>query len=260
MDIATIIGLVGGTVAIGLGVVTSGGSVGGIIDIPSVFVTVGGSYAALFIVAPLKQALGLFKIMGRAMKTFDNKEEDKIRSLFQLSESARREGLLALDDKLNDLDDKFMKDGLKMVVDGTDGNVVRAIMESEMSQSEARHMEWIGVINAWAGYGPGFGMLGTVVGLIGMLNNLEDKSSLGPNMAVALITTLYGSMLANWLVAPFANKLVAQNAHEMNAKEMVIEGVLSIQSGDNPRILAQKLLTYLDPKRRAPLEAELIKD
>ncbi len=260
MDIATIIGLVGGTVAIGLGVVTSGGSIGGIIDIPSVFVTVGGSYAALFIVAPLKQALGLFKIMGRALKTFDNKEEDKIRSLVQLSESARREGLLALDDKLNDLDDKFMRDGLKMVVDGTDGNVVRAIMESEMSQTEARHMEWIGVINAWAGYGPGFGMLGTVIGLIGMLNNLEDKSSLGPNMAVALITTLYGSMLANWLVAPFANKLASQNAHEINAKEMIVEGVLSIQSGDNPRILAQKLLTYLDPKRRVPLEAELVKD
>ncbi|MDE5798137.1 MAG: MotA/TolQ/ExbB proton channel family protein, partial [Treponemataceae bacterium] len=111
-----------------------------------------------------------------------------------------------------------------------------------------------------AGYGPGFGMLGTVIGLIGMLNNLEDKSSLGPNMAVALITTLYGSMLANWLVAPFANKLAAQNAAEMASMEMVIEGVLSIQAGDNPRILAMKLLTYLDPKTRKAIEADVLKD
>jgi len=102
--------------------------------------------------------------------------------------------------------------------------------------------------------------LGTVIGLIGMLNNLEDKSSLGPNMAVALITTLYGSMLANWLVAPFANKLSAQNAAEMSTMEMVIEGVLSIQAGDNPRILAMKLLTYLDPKTRKIIEPDVLKD
>ncbi len=121
-------------------------------------------------------------------------------------------------------------------------------------------MSWIGVINAWAGYGPGFGMLGTVIGLIGMLNNLEDKSSLGPNMAVALITTLYGSMLANWLIAPFANKLASQNAKEMAIMEMSIEGVLSIQAGDNPRILAMKLLTYLDPKLRKTVEADVLKD
>ena len=260
MDIASLIGIIGGATVIVLGVATSGGSLGGIIDIPSVFVTIGGSYATLFIVAPLKQALGLFKCMGRAFKTFDNKEEDKIRTLYQLSESARRGGLLALDEKLNDLDDNFMKDGLKMVVDGTDGNVVRTIMESEMSASEGRHLSMVNVVNQWAGFGPGFGMMGTVIGLIGMLNNLEDKSSLGPNMAVALITTLYGSMLANWLVGPFAQKLMSQNAAEMAAKEMVIEGVLSIQSGDNPRILAQKLLSYLDPKRKAALSSELLKD
>ena len=260
MDIATIIGLIGGTVAIGLGVVTSGGSIGGIIDIPSVFVTVGGSYMALFIVAPLKQALGLFKIMGRALKTHDYGEKTLIQNMVALSEKARREGILALEEGLDDLDSPFMKEGLRMVVDGTDGNVIRTIMENEMSAAEARHMSWIGVVNAWAGYGPGFGMLGTVIGLIGMLNNLEDKSSLGPNMAVALITTLYGSMLANWLVAPFANKLAAQNADEMSTMEMIIEGVLSIQAGDNPRILALKLLTYLDPKTRKIIEPDVLKD
>ena len=103
-------------------------------------------------------------------------------------------------------------------------------------------------------------MMGTVIGLIGMLNNLADKSSLGPNMAVALVTTLYGSMMANWLMGPFAQKLMWQNSKEMMVKEMVIEGVLSIQAGDNPRILATKLLTYLDPKTRKTIEADVIKD
>ena len=121
-------------------------------------------------------------------------------------------------------------------------------------------MEWAGVMAQWAGYAPGWGMMGTVIGLIGMLQNLEDKSSLGPNMAVALITTLYGSMLANWLFGPMGTKLVAQNTREMNAKEMVLEGILSIQTGDNPRILAQKLLTYLDPKTRKAIEADVLKD
>ena len=103
-------------------------------------------------------------------------------------------------------------------------------------------------------------MLGTVIGLIGMLLNIEDKSSLGPNMAVALVTTFYGSMMANWLLIPIASKLSYQNNLEVRSKEMIIEGILGIQSGDHPRILAQRLLTYLDPKDRKVLEAELIKD
>lgn len=260
MDIATIIGIVGGATVIVLGVATSGGSLGGIIDIPSVFVTIGGSYACLFIVAPLKQALGLFKCMGRAFKLQDYGEKTLIQDMVTLSETARREGILALEEKVEELPNKFLKDGLKMVVDGTDANVIRTILENEMSQKEGRHMAMINVVNQWAGFGPGFGMMGTVIGLIGMLNNLEDKSSLGPNMAVALITTLYGSMLANWLVGPFAQKLMSQNTQEMTSMEMILEGILSIQAGDNPRILALKLLTYLDPKTRKVIEADVVKD
>lgn len=260
MDIATIIGLVGGAAMIVMSVVTSGGTLGGIFDVPSLAMTVGGSYFAMFIACPLKKILGIFKIMGLCFKVPDFGEKNIIINMQALSEKARREGILALEDGLDDLEDPFMKMGLRLVVDGTDGNIIRAIMENEMNQVESRHMEWLGVINAWAGYGPGFGMMGTVVGLIGMLNNLEDKSSLGPNMAVALITTLYGSMLANWLIAPFGTKLTTLNAHEMNAKEMVVEGVLAIQAGENPRIMAQKLLTYLDPVTRKSIEADVLKD
>ena len=222
MDIATIIGIIGGAACIVMSVLTSGGTMGGIIDIPSVFMTVGGSYAAIFIAAPIKKAVGLFKVMGKAFKVPDFGEKTIITKMVDLSNKARREGILALEDGLDDLEDPFMRNGLRLVVDGTDGNVIRTIMENEMNQIEARHMDWIGILNAWAGFAPGFGMMGTVLGLIGMLNNLEDKSSLGPNMAVALITTLYGSMMANWLIAPFSTKLLAHNAMEMRSKEMII--------------------------------------
>lgn len=260
MDIATIIGIVGGAACIVMSVLTSGGTMGGIIDIPSVFMTIGGSYAAMFIAAPIKKALGMFKVMGKAFKIPDFGEKTLVTKLMDLSNKARREGILALEDGLDDLDDPFMRNGLRLVVDGTDGNVIRAIMENEMNQIEARHMDWIGLLNQWAGYAPGFGMMGTVLGLIGMLNNLEDKSSLGPNMAVALITTLYGSMMANWLIAPFAGKLASHNAMEMRTKEMIIEGVLAIQAGENPRIMGQKLLTYLDPVTRKVIENDVLKD
>ena len=260
MDIATIIGIVGGAAMIVMSVMTSGGSLGGIIDIPSAAMTIGGSYFAIWIAAPMKKCLGLFKVMGKAFKVPDFGEKNIVVNMQALSEKARREGILALEDGLDDLEDPFMKMGLRLVVDGTDGNIIRAVMENEMNQCEARHMSWINVVNQWAGFAPGFGMMGTVVGLIGMLNNLEDKSSLGPNMAVALITTLYGSMMANWLITPFAQKLLDQNAQEMRSKEMVIEGVLAIQAGENPRIMAQKLLTYLDPVTRKAIEADVLKD
>ena len=260
MDISTIIGLVGGAACIVMSVLTSGGTMGGIIDVPSLFMTIGGSWMALFICAPLNKCLGLFGIMGRAFKIPDFGEKTIVQNMVALSEKARREGILALEEGLEDLDDAFMKNGLRLVVDGTDGNVIRAIMENELSQIESRHMGWIGLVTAWGGYAPGFGMIGTVLGLIGMLNNLEDKSSLGPNMAVALVTTLYGALLANWVLGPIANKLADHNSREAQVKEMVIEGVLSIQAGDNPRILAMKLLTYLDPKTRKAIEADVLKD
>ena len=260
MDIATIIGFVGGAACIVMSVLTSGGTLGGIIDIPSVFMTIGGSWASIFIMAPLSKAVGVFKIIGKCFKVPDFGEKTLISKLMDLSNKARREGILALEDGLDDLDDAFMRNGLRLVVDGTDGNVIRTIMENEMSQCEARHMEWINVMNQWAGFAPGFGMMGTVLGLIGMLNNLENKSSLGPNMAVALITTLYGSMLANWILVPLAQNLINQNSMEMRAKEMVIEGVLAIQAGENPRIMGQKLLTYLDPVSRKSIEADILKD
>ena len=260
MDIATFVGFFGGMAMIAVGVFTSGGSVMGIIDIPSVFVTIGGSYFSLWICVPMNQAIGVFSIMARCFKTYDDGEKTTVQNMVSLSEKARREGILALEEGLDDLDDPFLKEGLRLMVDGNDGTAIKSIMENEMAEVEARHMEWTNVVIQWAGFAPGFGMMGTVIGLIGMLRNLEDKSSLGPNMAVALITTLYGCMLANWLFGPMAQKLLGQNNREMNVKEMILEGILSIQAGDNPRILGQKLLTFLDPKSRKAIESDILKD
>jgi chemotaxis protein MotA len=260
MDIASIIGLIGGGFCIVLSIITSGGTIMGVFDLPSVLCTVGGSYFSLYLCAPLKQCLALPKIINRMNKTFDYGEKKIVQNMVALSEKARREGILALEDGLDDVEDPFMRSGLRLVVDGTDGQVIRTIMENEMNQCEARHMSYINIVTQWAGFAPGFGMMGTVIGLIGMLKNMEDKSSIGPNMAVALITTLYGSMMANWLLGPAVQKLLGQNADEMKTKEMIIEGVLAIQAGENPRIMAQKLLTYLDPAVRKVIEADVLKD
>ena len=260
MDFATILGIIGGAACMTISVIFSGGSFMGIVDVPSMFMTIGGSFFSLAICAPVSKWLGLFKIMGRTFKVYDYAEKQTIQNMVALAEKARREGILALEDGLDDIEDSFMRGGIRLVVDGTDGLVVRTIMENEMNQCEARHMSWIGLVNQWAGFAPGFGMMGTVVGLIGMLRNLEDKSAIGPNMAVALITTLYGCIMANWLLGPMGQKLTGHNASEMRVKEMIIEGVLAIQAGENPRILAQKLLTYLDPQSRKAIESDVIKD
>ncbi|MDR1506088.1 MAG: motility protein A [Treponema sp.] len=260
MDLSTIIGLVGCLGMVGLGIITGGSGLLTFVDIPSVLIVVLGSYFALFTFGGIGTALGIFGTLGLGFKIPNYDERGIITRLMAMSEKARREGLLALEEELEDLEDEFMKKGLRLVVDGTDAEVIRTLMETELSQIQGRHADKISAVNMWATLAPGLGMLGTVIGLIGMLKNLEDKSALGPNMAVALITTLYGSMMANLIMIPMAGKLKNQDASETKVKEMQIEGVLSIQAGDNPRILAMKLLSYLDPGDRKAVEAEIVKD
>jgi chemotaxis protein MotA len=245
---------------IGLGIITGGSGLLTFVDIPSVLIVVLGSYFALFTFGGISTALGMFSTLGLGFKISTYDEKGIISRLMSMSEKARREGLLALEEELEDLEDEFMKKGLRLVVDGTDAEIIRTLMETELSQMQGRHAGKISAVNMWATLAPGLGMLGTVIGLIGMLKNLEDKSALGPNMAVALITTLYGSMMANLIMIPLAGKLKNQDGAESKVKEMQIEGVLSIQAGDNPRILAMKLLSYLDPADRKSVETELLKE
>jgi chemotaxis protein MotA len=229
-------------------------------DLPSFLMTVVGSYFAIFTFTSIAEALGMWKTFGIALGTRTYDAKGIITKLQSFSEKARREGLLSLDEELEDLDDDFLKKGMRLVVDGTDGAIIRDLLENELSQMQGRHSDKIGVINMWGTLAPGLGMLGTVVGLIAMLQNLADKSALGPNMAVALITTLYGAMIANLICIPISGKLKAYDAAETQLRELEIEGILSIQAGDNPRMLASKLLSYLDPKSRHDIEQQIGKD
>jgi chemotaxis protein MotA len=260
MNISTLIGIAGCIGMVALGIISGGTGLLTFVDIPSVFIVVLGSYFGLFTFGSLNDALGIFGTIGLTFKTPSYNEKGIITKLMAMSEKARREGLLALEDEIQDLDDEFIKKGLRLVVDGTDAAVVRTLMETELSQMQERHVSKISAINMWGTLAPGLGMLGTVIGLIGMLKNLEDKSALGPNMAVALITTLYGSIMANLFMIPWSGKLKSYDASESKVMEMSIEGVLSIQAGDNPRILGMKLLSYLTPQDRKAVEAEVLKD
>ena len=260
MNIATVIGVVGSIAMLLFSIFTGGNTVLAFIDIPSIILVVLCPYLMLFTFAGVSDVTGIFNIINIAFKVPNFNEQGIITKLMIMSEKARREGLLALEEELEDLDDEFMKKGMRLVVDGTDAEIIRTLMENELNQMQDRHLGKIAVLNMWAGLAPAVGMMGTVVGLIGMLRNLEDKAALGPNMALALITTFYGALIANFLMIPWAGKLRTYDAIETKVKEMQIEGVLSIQAGDNPRILATKLLSYLNPKDRKAVEAEVLKD
>jgi len=256
MDLGSIIGIVGGFVMVLLSAIFGGNSLLLYMDLPSFVLVIVGSYLLTVACVSLSDGIGIWSIMGRAFKTQSFNEQSIIQKLMAFSEKARREGLLALEDELEDLDDEFMKKGLRLMVDGTDATVIRDLMELELSQMQARHADKINMLNTWANLGPAVGMMGTVIGLIGMLANLEDKASIGPNMALALITTMYGSIVANYMMVPISTKLKGHDVRETMVKEMIIEGVLSIQAGENTRILQMKLLAFLNPAMRRTLESE----
>ncbi|HRW22957.1 MAG TPA: motility protein A [Spirochaetia bacterium] len=254
MDLASIIGLAAGMFCIVASMYASGGVVTTYLDAASALMTIGGSFFALMLNYSIKEMLGMFNILGRAFKVPDFGEMKIAESLLSLSERARREGILSLEEEIESVDSAFMKRGLRMVVDSTDPEVIKSILETELSQMNERHGRWLKMIDQWAKLAPGMGMLGTVQGLIAMMKNLEDKSRIGPNMAVALITTYYGAMMANFLLTPMMGKLANHDAAETKVREMVIEGVLSIQQGDNPHILQMKLSSYLSPESQKKLE------
>jgi len=260
MNVATLVGFVGSIAMLVFTILVGGSTIMTFIDIPSIILVIICPYLMLFTYASMKDVLGIFGIINITFKVPHFNEQGIILKLMAMSEKARREGLLALEEELEDLDDEFMKKGMRLVVDGTDGEIIRNLMETDLNQMQDRHIHKIGIINMWGALAPAVGMMGTVIGLIGMLRNLEDRSALGPNMALALITTLYGALVANFMMIPWSGKLKTYDAMETKVKEMQIEGVLSIQAGDNPRILATKLLSYLNPTDRKAVEAEVLKD
>jgi len=258
MDIATLAGIVLGLVMVLFGIISSGGvaALGNFIDIPSLIITIFGSLTSLMASYTMADFTGGFAGIGVAMKDPKLDHGATISKIIELSNVARKEGLLALEEIARSLEDQFMQKGILLIVDGTEPELVRGILETELMNMEARHKNKAGFFDAWAALGPAWGMIGTLVGLVNMLKNLSDASTIGPNMAVALLTTLYGSLLANWICTPISNKLKQRAAIEFQLKEIVIEGLLSIQAGENPRVIEEKLKSFLAPKAREAISSE----
>jgi chemotaxis protein MotA len=255
MDLATFLGVIGGIAFIFYGI-SSGGSISAFINIPSIIITFGVAFMATITSFRLDQILSTFQVLKIAFFGKNPDYEKSIETLVELAEKARREGLLALDEEASQLEDEFLRRGVQLVVDGVDPELVRNILETELSFVEERHKVGVGIFETITGFGPSFGLLGTVIGLIQMLRSLNDPSSIGPSMAVALVTTFYGAFLAYVVTGPIANKLKLKNADESLLKAIEIEGILSIQAGENPRILEQKLYAFLPPKLRKNLKKE----
>ena len=236
------------------GVVVYGILIGGPLrlfwDPASVLITFGGSISALFMTYSLEEIKNVGKLTIQAFKETKSSTMEIIVQFTELSKKARREGLLSLEDDISQMDDAFLKKGLQMVVDGIEPETIKEILELEIGEMENRHGKGIGIFGALAAYGPAFGMLGTLIGLIQMLANVSDVSSITKGMGVALITTFYGSVIANMIALPLASNLKEKSAKEVGEREMKLEGILAIQSGVNPRIVEEKLITYLPPTEK----------
>lgn len=256
MDIGTVAGLVLAIVALAVGIVLGGGNPLALIDFPSIAVVFGGTFGAILASFPLARVTKLHAIVLKSVFSKPVDPVGTITDLVRYAEIARREGILALENLVPEMKDEFIVRGIKMAVDGTDPELINQIMETELEALIDRHAQGKQMLDTTGRYAPAFGMIGTLLGLIFMLSNMDDPSKIGPGMAVALITTLYGAMIANMVTGPLGDKLQARDGEEVLVKTIVIAGVMAIQSGDNPRVVESKLMTYLPPGVRAALESK----
>ena len=255
MDIATVIGLSLGTILVAGSILVGGGSLWQFYDLPSILIVFGGGTAAVMISYPLDYFLKFFTILKNS---FFNKPIDikaTIAQIVSLSETARREGLLSLENRMEEIDNAQLALGIRMAVDGMGTDIVENILRTELEAVYDRHDKGKGMIGNMGKYVPAFGMIGTLVGLVLMLAKL-DPATIGIGMAVALLTTLYGAVAANMVFLPLADKLSFLNDREILNMEIVIRGVVSIQAGENPRVIKQKLETFLPPNERSEEEQE----
>ncbi|MEX2213108.1 MAG: motility protein A [Phycisphaeraceae bacterium] len=246
MDIGMLFGLLG-TWALVMWAIVLGGSPAAYIDVPSMILVVGGTFTIVFYCYPPNYVLRLPKAIIRAVKGAKQPIEQLITDLVRFAEIARRDGILSLENALKEIKDPFLVRGIQMAVDGTDPEMIESILTAELDHMSERHDSFKAVIDAVGKYAPAMGMIGTLVGLVVMLQNMEDPSKIGPGMAVALLTTLYGALIANAVTGPLGDRLARRSTEEALYKTIVIKGVMSIQSGDNPRIVEQKLKTFLPP-------------
>lgn len=250
MEISTVIGLVLGLGSVLGMVLLEGGSPGELIGIPAGVIVFGATFAASFVQFPLKVVLSLPKLIIQSFQTLEANSTETIDQLVALADRARRDGLLALEEAAGQLDDQFLQKGIMLVVDGVDSKTVSEIMETEMALASERHEAGFGLLEAMGGYAPTMGILGTVMGLVNVLSQLANPEELGRLIASAFLATLYGIGSANLLWLPLAGKLRGKDDKEMLARRMMKAGVLSIQAGESPRIVRDKLESFLAPAER----------
>lgn len=221
-----------------------------LLNVSAAFIVLGGTLSAALISFPLPTVMKLPSLILKTMVRAPEGGAELVALFLRLAEKARRQGLLALEDEANAIDDEFLKKGLMLVVDGTDPEVVRSVLEIDSAVLNERHKGGYELLEQMGGYSPTMGIIGTVMGLVSVLSDLSDVSKLGPAIAVAFIATLYGVGLANLVWLPLGSKLKRKSESELAGREMMLEGILSIQAGDNPRIVQEKLAGYLAPRVR----------
>ncbi|GFZ82542.1 hypothetical protein GCM10010978_24120 [Compostibacillus humi] len=252
-DILTPIGITLGFVMIILAIMSNSGTDGflSFIDFAGILIVIGGVTGSMFITFKLEQIKLTGKIINETLYKNDIRLSELIRLFVRLAERARREGILALENELDDIDDPFIRKGILLVVDGIEPEVIKDIMEAEITAMEERHYKGRVILEKAGDYAPAWGMIGTLIGLVLMLNQLSNPENLGPAMAVALLTTLYGTVLANLVFHPMASKLEAKTEEEVFTRQIIIEGIIGVQSGQNPRILEEKLSAFLSEEDMA---------
>lgn len=244
MDISSVIGVVSGMGFV-LGTILLGGSIMMFVNIPSVLIVVGGTIAAIMIAYPLSDVIGMFKVAIKVFMFKIEKPEDIIANLVEISNKARKGGLLSIEGDIQTTEDPYLAQALQMTVDGVKTGDIAQIMQKKMQLTKKGLDTGSQIFANMGSYAPAFGMIGTLIGLVQMLANLDDPSSIGPKMAVAMITTFYGAVMANLFFIPMSDKLSGRNEEEITNMNIIFEGILSIREGEHPKLMEDKLKVYL---------------
>lgn len=252
MDTASLLGLIGAIGMVAGGMVMAAG-IAPYVDPPSLLIVVGGTFFAVMAKVPMAHFLGSFRAMAKVVRPGRPDPEAMILRMTELSDKARKEGMMALDGA--EVPDAFFRMGLQMLVDGADEGKLAQTLRSEIRAMKRRHDEMHEVLRGWVDIAPAIGMIGTLIGLVEMLGNMEDPKAIGPAMAVALLTTLYGTFLANVLFLPVLSKLEGDSAKEASYREMVLEGLRGLARGTAGRVLQETMIANLPPKAKSKLAA-----
>lgn len=249
MDAATLIGI-SFAFALVLSAIMMGSSLGLFFNVPSLMIVMGGTLGATMINYPIRDVFGVLRVIKKVFFTGVWNSREVVLKFIELSIKSRKEGILALEDDLEGMDDYFLAKGLRLAIDGVEPQVIVEILETEIDYLQERHRSGAEILTTMAGFFPAMGMIGTLIGLVQMLKTMEDPSTIGPSMAVALLTTFYGAVGANLVCLPMAGKLRKRSKEETLIREMMLSGIISLVKGENPRIIEEKLHSYVSPSMR----------